>query len=172
LGESASPSFSAVSQVSLRFRVQRRAGRSKTCDLDFVTGSHMTTRKMLQVVLTMSIALGAASIGSAAFASPGHDDDDGAPAVDQQAPEIGMFGTADAPRDIAVTMTDTLRFDPGTIVVAEGETIRFLLDNPTVAPHDFLIGDLEEQQHHTRRWRPVRGTTMMPPRPKVRSRRR
>ena len=58
------------------------------------------------------------------------------------------LGTIDAPRDVAITMTDTLRFDPGTIVVAEGETIRFLLDNPTVAPHDFLIGDLEEQLHH------------------------
>jgi len=45
-------------------------------------------------------------------------------------------------------MTDTLRFDPGTIVVAEGETIRFLLDNPGTAPHDFPVGDLKEQLHH------------------------
>ena len=59
-----------------------------------------------------------------------------------------VLGTEEAPRDVAITMTDTLRFDPGTIAVHQGETIRFLLENPTVAPHDFTLGDMDAQMHH------------------------
>lgn len=109
----------------------------------------MTTRNMLQVMLATSVALGAAALGSVVYASPGHEDDDGGgPSVEQQALGSGAFGTIEVPRDITVTMTDALRFDPGIIVVSEGETIRFLLDNPTVAPHDFLIGDFREQEQY------------------------
>jgi uncharacterized cupredoxin-like copper-binding protein len=57
-------------------------------------------------------------------------------------------GTEEAPRDIAITMTDQLRFDPEEIVVMAGETVRFVLDNPTGAAHDFTLGDLEAQELH------------------------
>lgn len=108
------------------------------------------------------MAAGAISVGTIASASPGHDDGgnkQGAknkkpekkretrPASDASAP-VGAPGIPEAPRDVAISMTDDLRFDPSTIVVSEGETIRFLLDNPTAAPHDFLIGDADEQAHH------------------------
>lgn len=60
----------------------------------------------------------------------------------------GDFGTPGEPRDIALAMTDSLRFFPDTIVVRQGETVRFLLDNPTDVTHDFTLGDLEAQMHH------------------------
>jgi uncharacterized cupredoxin-like copper-binding protein len=110
----------------------------------------MTNRRILQVMLATTVALGSMSIGTVVVASPGHDDAGDAASGSTAATSVQtrVLGTAEAPRDISITMTDSLRFDPGTIVVTEGETIRFLLDNPTVAPHDFLIGDLEEQLHH------------------------
>ena len=69
------------------------------------------------------------------------------PVTDPTPMAIGT-GTLEAPRDITVTMTDSLRFDPDVFVVAAGETVRFVLDNPTAAAHEFVIGDAEEQEHH------------------------
>ena len=61
--------------------------------------------------------------------------------------EIGT-GTAEQPRDIAISMDDTLRFDPAEITVGAGEVVRFVLTNTGAATHDFLIGDLETQEEH------------------------
>jgi uncharacterized cupredoxin-like copper-binding protein len=45
------------------------------------------------------------------------------------------------PRTIEVRMSDDLRFDPATIDVEPGETVRFELINEGEAVHEFLIGD-------------------------------
>jgi len=53
-------------------------------------------------------------------------------------------GHAAAPEDsrtVAVTMTDSLTFEPGEISVAPGETVRFVVTNAGEAVHEFLIGD-------------------------------
>lgn len=42
---------------------------------------------------------------------------------------------------IEVRMSDDLRFDPSTIAVEPGETVRFELINEGQAVHEFLIGD-------------------------------
>lgn len=57
-------------------------------------------------------------------------------------------GTSAAPRTIEVTMTDALRFDPERITVTAGETIRFVVENPTALEHEFVIGDEHEQAEH------------------------
>jgi uncharacterized cupredoxin-like copper-binding protein len=57
-------------------------------------------------------------------------------------------GTVEQPRDIAISMDDTLRFDPAEITVGAGEVVRFVLTNTGAATHDFLIGDLETQEEH------------------------
>lgn len=57
-------------------------------------------------------------------------------------------GTKAAPRTITVMMSDAFRFDPAAITVQSGETIRFVLVNTGVIPHDFTIGDAAAQQHH------------------------
>ncbi len=69
------------------------------------------------------------------------------PSVAQAQDEIGT-GTAEQPRDIAISMDDTLRFDPAEISVGAGEVVRFVLTNTGAATHDFLIGDLETQEEH------------------------
>ena len=61
--------------------------------------------------------------------------------------EIGT-GTAEQPRDIAISMDDTLRFDPAEVTVGAGEVVRFVLTNTGAATHDFVIGDQEAQEEH------------------------
>lgn len=69
------------------------------------------------------------------------------PSVAHAQEEIGT-GTPEQPRDIAISMDDTLRFDPAEIAVGAGEVVRFVLTNTGAATHDFLIGDLETQEEH------------------------
>lgn len=54
----------------------------------------------------------------------------------------------DGVRTIEVSALDELRFDPETIEVAAGETIRFVVTNPGSTLHDFYIGTEEEQSAH------------------------
>jgi uncharacterized cupredoxin-like copper-binding protein len=89
-------------------------------------------RAVLAVFTTMAIVIAAGGIAASAVA----------------AEEVAPAGTAEAPRDIVITMTDELRFDPEEIKVAAGETVRFVLENPTAAAHDFTIGSLEAQELH------------------------
>lgn len=44
-------------------------------------------------------------------------------------------------REVSVTMTDELRFEPDALAVAAGETVRFVIHNAGVSDHEFLIGD-------------------------------
>jgi uncharacterized cupredoxin-like copper-binding protein len=90
------------------------------------------SRSVLTVFMTMALAVGGGGIVSPVTAAED---------------AIGT-GTEEAPRDIVITMTDQLRFDPEEIVVMAGETVRFVLDNPTAAAHDFTLGDLEAQELH------------------------
>ncbi len=51
-------------------------------------------------------------------------------------------------RTIEVSMTDGLRFDPDRLAVRSGETIRFVIANPSPLDHEFVIGDAVAQQMH------------------------
>jgi uncharacterized cupredoxin-like copper-binding protein len=55
-------------------------------------------------------------------------------------PDVPPLGTVAAPRTVAVNMTDALKFDPTTIQVRKGETIRFVLTNSGSATHEFMLG--------------------------------
>ena len=46
-----------------------------------------------------------------------------------------------AVREVTVTMTDELRFQPESVTVAAGETVRFVVHNAGATDHEFLIGD-------------------------------
>lgn len=50
-------------------------------------------------------------------------------------------GGGDEPRTVRVRMSDELRFEPDTISVRAGETVRFKLVNEGQTVHEFLIGD-------------------------------
>ena len=55
-------------------------------------------------------------------------------------------GTADEPRTVEVTALDDPSYDPDSIEVQAGETVRFVVTNAGDADHEFVIGDLEMQQ--------------------------
>ena len=44
-------------------------------------------------------------------------------------------------REVRVTMTDELRFEPDAMTVSAGETVRFIVYNTGASDHEFLIGD-------------------------------
>jgi uncharacterized cupredoxin-like copper-binding protein len=44
-------------------------------------------------------------------------------------------------REVTVTMTDELRFEPDAVAVSAGETVRFVVHNTGASDHEFLIGD-------------------------------
>jgi uncharacterized cupredoxin-like copper-binding protein len=55
---------------------------------------------------------------------------------------------ADGIRTIEVVALDELSFDPGTVKVEAGETIRFIVTNAGSAVHDFYVGTEDEQMAH------------------------
>lgn len=57
-------------------------------------------------------------------------------------------GTVEEPRAVLINMTDEIRYDPAVIEIQAGETIRFVVQNPTKLDHDFTIGDEMAQMHH------------------------
>jgi uncharacterized cupredoxin-like copper-binding protein len=55
---------------------------------------------------------------------------------------------ASVTRNINVTMDDRMRFMPSSIDVKRGETIRFVVKNDGIEPHEFMLGELKELQEH------------------------
>lgn len=64
------------------------------------------------------------------------------------APTPFVAGTTAAPRVVEVAMLDTFAFEPDALTVQAGETVRFVLHNRGVLPHDFTVGDEMAQRHH------------------------
>jgi uncharacterized cupredoxin-like copper-binding protein len=55
---------------------------------------------------------------------------------------------ATADRAVEVDALDTMAFEPGTIEVAVGEAITFVVTNRGEAVHEFTLGDEEAQRAH------------------------
>lgn len=62
-----------------------------------------------------------------------------------------MVGTDSSPREIDLTMTDELTFEPATIEVRRGETVLFRIRNSSNQAHEAYIGSEEEQALHATR---------------------
>ena len=88
-------------------------------------------------------ALGLAFQASTAFANGshagGHDD----------ASAIGSPGNAaNATRTVDVDMTDAMRFNPASVSVRQGETVRFRVKNSGQLKHEFVLGTEKELKAH------------------------
>ncbi len=55
-------------------------------------------------------------------------------------------GTADDPRTIEVTALDPFTYEPASIDVVAGETVRFVVTNEGEIDHEFVVGDIEMQE--------------------------
>jgi uncharacterized cupredoxin-like copper-binding protein len=60
---------------------------------------------------------------------------------------------ARATRTIAVSMTDEMRFIPASIAVKRGETVRFVVKNDGIEPHEFMLGEMKALQDHAEEMR-------------------
>jgi uncharacterized cupredoxin-like copper-binding protein len=58
--------------------------------------------------------------------------------------------TRPADRTIALSTTDGLRFVPEQLTLRVGETIAFEISNPGSVPHEFFVGNTQEQLAHAR----------------------
>jgi uncharacterized cupredoxin-like copper-binding protein len=62
---------------------------------------------------------------------------------------IGMPGkVAKVSRTVQIDMTDTMRFNPSSVAVKQGETIRFVVKNSGQAKHEFVLGTEKELKEH------------------------
>ncbi len=78
-------------------------------------------------------------------------------AVNSPAPSPpGSVSTAQT--RIAVTMTDTLRFEPATMTVPAGAPVTFVVTNAGVLDHEFYLGDEAEQEQMMQSGEMVHGT--------------
>jgi uncharacterized cupredoxin-like copper-binding protein len=62
---------------------------------------------------------------------------------------IGVPGKAGAVgRTVQVDMTDAMRFNPASVAVKPGETIRFVVKNSGQLKHEFVLGTEKELKEH------------------------
>lgn len=67
---------------------------------------------------------------------------------------IGEPGdAAKATRTITVDMLDTMRFGPADIAVKQGETVRFIVVNKGMLPHELVLGTKDELKAHAEEMR-------------------
>jgi uncharacterized cupredoxin-like copper-binding protein len=67
---------------------------------------------------------------------------------------------AGKPRQIAITLEDTLRIRPDHIAAKAGETVDFVVHNAGKLRHEFVIGDATEVEEHARKMRETGGMSM------------
>lgn len=86
-----------------------------------------------------------ASLGAVAGAAFAHSDDD-------HHGHVTSYGKPGDPskvsRTVEVTMDDTMRFNPSSITVKRGETIRFIVKNNGRQKHEMVLGNLQDLKEH------------------------
>lgn len=84
--------------------------------------------------------------GPFAFAchAPGHFEHGMAGYIQLVGPGAPAIGSKENPRVIHIDMTDALKFDPPTVQVAAGESVRFVLTNSGTVVHEFQVGPADK----------------------------
>jgi uncharacterized cupredoxin-like copper-binding protein len=122
----------------------------------------MKTR-FLTIALTMSILMSAPLVHA-------HGDQPIDPnmKVDNpiQAPEMA-FGhqgvTREVVRTVDITVSDQMRFNPDSITVKQGETLRLHIQNPGKLAHEFVLGTKSELTEHAQMMRAMPGMAQVDP---------
>jgi uncharacterized cupredoxin-like copper-binding protein len=84
--------------------------------------------------------------GPFAFAchAPGHFEHGMAGYIQLVGPGAPAIGSKENPRVVHIDMTDALKFDPPTVEVAKGESVRFVLTNSGTVVHEFQVGPADK----------------------------
>jgi Cu+-exporting ATPase len=148
----AAMAMSSVSVVTNALRLRRfRAPRTTREIVHPPLRSRVAEYAYLGGIAVIAIAIGTVAL---IFANPAHADaamtDDHAPAASTPGPthDGSAAGIVQPDRTLVVEASDTMRFIPGDITVQQGETIAFVVTNTGVVPHEFVVGDAHEQEHH------------------------
>ena len=92
------------------------------------------------IVTVLSVALTTSTVFAAGNHAGGHADSDA----------IGKPGKAtNAKRTVKVEMLDTMRFNPQSITVKQGETIKFVVKNSGKVKHEMVLGTEKELKEHS-----------------------
>jgi len=131
----------AMSSVSVVTNALRLRGFRQPKDAEEILHPPVRSRVGEYAYLS-GIAIVALAVGAAAlfFANPEHSE----ASMDMNSAGSGIV----VDRTIAVDANDGMRFNPGDIVVEEGETIAFTVTNSGKVDHEFVIGDAEVQEEH------------------------
>jgi len=113
--------------------------------------------KLNTAKLLLSAALSTLFIANA-WAHSEHEHNHGSAMKEMSKPSqdraVGKPGDAKkVTRTITVDMLDTMRFGPADVVVKQGETIRFVVVNKGVLPHELVLGTKEELKAHAEEMR-------------------
>ena len=91
------------------------------------------------ILTALSVVITTSTVFAAGNHAGGHADSDA----------IGKPGKAtNAKRTVKVEMLDTMRFNPQSITVKQGETIKFIVKNPGKVKHEMVLGTEKELKEH------------------------
>ena len=91
------------------------------------------------ILTALSVAITTSTVFAAGNHAGGHADSDA----------IGKPGKAtNAKRTVKVEMLDTMRFNPQSITVKQGETIKFIVKNSGKIKHEMVLGTEKELKEH------------------------
>ncbi|MBI1904789.1 MAG: cupredoxin family protein [Rhodocyclales bacterium] len=112
-----------------------------------------TTLTLIAISLLPTLALGGGNHGGQHHAMPGRSEKPGymhdAPRGGGHAGNVGVPGNPDeVTRAVEVTMDDSMRFVPDSVVVKAGETIRFFARNTGTMTHEMVIGSMADLKAH------------------------
>jgi uncharacterized cupredoxin-like copper-binding protein len=89
------------------------------------------------------------AFSTATFAGGQHGHDHGAGAHGTEESTIGKPGlTSKVTRTVKVSMNDKMRFEPASIRVKQGETVRFIVSNAGRIKHEMNLGTEKELLEH------------------------
>lgn len=115
----------------------------------------MKREKNMKSALVIACSIAVLTFAGTASASPGHSKEghgnhaQSAGQKDAHDSAAGKPGDAKkASRTVTVDMVDTMRFNPESISVKKGETVRFVVKNSGKLKHEMVIGSIAELQEH------------------------
>lgn len=108
-------------------------------------------RRMMLMLVSGTLSLTAVATSAAPGHSGGHGHDDKKGGYDGHAAALGEPGDPKAnARVINVNMTDEMRFNPATVMVSRGETVKFIVKNNGQLKHEMTLGTMNELVEHAK----------------------
>ena len=95
--------------------------------------------KLNQIIAALSMVLVSSFANASGEHAGGHGDAD----------SIGQPGkTENISRTVTITMLDSMRYNPASVSVKQGETIKFIVKNSGKIKHEMVLGTAKELKKH------------------------